>query len=500
MKRWIALGTVIVALAIIWFFWSPNRVPELQRVPINSQDTLVVHAFLDQPTDSIQLGRSAIIRSDESGIMIVMSFRSTNSSRDSDWSWLKCIHVPDDTGSFVSVEQASFMTIRSDGSAQLTSPSNESEPPDGVTYCCVVVPRVETDGPCQFHFIGNDDQTVATIVSPLPAPVPSEDFNQHPHQVETTSGSWKAKILGLSFWRYAKSSIQTGTVDYARTTETLWFEYNGQVMQKDEVAVIDLNYSDALGNKSTKQGLPPDLQPRWKMSMRVGRIDYMADRNASELKYLGKFDDLKSVLELSPSDHVPGLNSATCFGLGNHQISIFYKGRPGQNINNYRAGFFGHRAVVGKLPISSSSSGDRDSWKNEVTYSTSSRNDSQQVSVSYFTRASIGTKMTVNASVPLIAINLTKPLVNQFINVFAFDQLNRPLQVNSVIHTIPQMPLYIVETDTDTEYLELYSSIEDLVPLEMYFIPPTRGVEFPPAKNDFSYLSFVPIQGGWIHK
>lgn len=500
MKRWIALGTVVVALAIVWLFWSPNRVPELQRVPINSQDTLVVHAFLDQPTDSIQLASNDSIRHDGTGIKIVMSFRSTDSERDSDWSWLKYIQIRDKTDSSVSVYIASFNTIRTNGGSMSTKPPDRQQRRDGITYCSVIVPKVETEGPCQYHLVNVDDQAVATIVSPLAPSIPSAEFNSHPHQLETTSGPWRAKVLGMSLGRATKGSIQDGRYYYTSPPEKLWFEYDGQVMQKNEVAVVDVLYSDALGNESIDSQLPPDLQPRWKMSMKVGRIDYMAHRNSPELKYIGRFDDIKSILELALTDPVPGVGSVVCFGLGNHQFSISNKGRTERNFHNYRAGFFGHRNVMGNFPISSSGSGDGDSWKFDVTYAAFSQNDNHRINLGYHAEASIGTKMTVHATLPLIAVNLQRPLVNQIINIFAFDQLNRPLKVNSVAHTIPQMPLYIIETDTDTQFLELYASIEDLVPLEMYFVPPTRGVEFPPTNEDFSYLSLAPSPDGWIRQ
>ena len=122
------------------------------------------------------------------------------------------------------------------------------------------------------------------------------------------------------------------------------------------------------------------------------------------------------------------------------------------------------------------------------------------MTVEYRFIASVGTTMTVKTPLPLVAIDLKRTLVNQILNVFAFDQLDRPLKVSSLKHSISRMPLYVVEADSDTKSIDLFVSIEDLVPLEMYIMPPTYAIDLSVIKPKGTALIFQPTEDSWILK
>lgn len=503
MQRPISHGLIVLPIAMLTSLASMADQPkELQRIPLNAEDTLVVHAFLDKPTDVFLLHDGRSLKIDGTGVMIVMSFRSTDADRDSDWSWIKRIEVTEKSGDSQNATKASFWITTADG----VSKGYSSRPPDrkerrknGITYCGVQLPKIETVAACQYRVIDVNDQIVASIDSPLPPAFPSLEFNQRPHRLDAESAPWKVQLHGIIFARSTNISIQEGLEPHFGITTKFWFEHDGQVMQKNEVAVVDLTYSDALGNRSAANELPPEFQPRWKIDLKVARTDYMTNRTAKELRHLGKIDDLQSLTKIEPSNELTEISSAICFGQGSHKTT-FSNEVVSDEHREYRGGVFGDR----KDPVrfyagTASRSTNNDNWSTEAKYLCNERNEEPLI-VEYRFIASVGTTMTVKTSLPLVAIDLKRPLVNQILNVFAFDQLDRPLKVSSLKHSISRMPLYVVEADSDTKSIDLFVSIEDLVPLEMYIMPPTYAIDLSVIKPKGTALIFQPTEDSWILK
>ncbi len=68
MKRPISHGLIVLPIVFLASLASmADQTKEIQRIPLNAEDTLIVHAFLDKPTDEFLLHDGRSLKIDGTG-------------------------------------------------------------------------------------------------------------------------------------------------------------------------------------------------------------------------------------------------------------------------------------------------------------------------------------------------------------------------------------------------------------------------------------------------
>jgi hypothetical protein len=328
--------------------------------------------------------------------------------------------------------------------------------------------------------IDTNDEVVATIHPNIPPPQPIEGFYEHSHNLLAENGPWKVEIVEMNAsWSPAQDD---SPAHFQLNPSSINFDYNGIRIDQENLVIRDEKLTNALGNFA---GIHPQLsnQPLWKYSSQVARSDYLTNRQDTDLKPLGRIDDLKTAIEVSKLEGLREARSLTFMPIGMHERVV-------ADVSNSKYGFiqFSSRYTKrSKFLRGSSGSGGRNAYEYQSSYHFSKGDNVLNTKI--VSKSNRPTQLSVDTKRPVVILQLEETSSDHLINLFAFDQFNRALQVDALPNYVDKLPMFLIDADSDTEYLDLYYSIEPIVPIEIYMIPPTKGLVFPETGTTWYTLS-----------
>ncbi len=470
-----------------------TRAPVLSRFVLPNGETLVVHAVLGGSKLSTSF-RGIEIGTNDGQVTLVMSCKNEHTGRLSDWSWLKHIEVEDRYGAVVEMAISDVIQKSQDTTHYL---AGKFEKLDFLTadevYCVVRMPKVEALKPTDYLVIDTNEDVVATIQSNLPPLQPSDGFYDHSHNLIAQNGPWKIEIEEMyAVWHPAHDAFAS---HFRIWPSKIYFDHKGSRVDNDNLVVLDEQLTNALGSSADKY---PQLnhQPLWKYSSKVARSDYLTTRQDTDLKRLGRIEDLKTASEVSSPEGLRQVRSFTFVPTGKYETAIAdVSGTKFGSIafsnRQTRAWKFTHNG-------SGSGGGGRTGYTYEYSSIFSIARDADVLDIKIVTQSNQPTQLSMDTKRPLVMFQLEETSNDHLINLFAFDQLNRALQVDAVTEWVDKLPTFLIDTDSDTEYLDLYYSIEPIVPVETYIIPPTKGLVFP--ETGLTWYTLAGSRDGWLLK
>ena len=464
-----------------------TKPPVIAQYALPNGETLRVHGVLHDENDSLRIRSKPVNNELKFGQSLVISCVNQQSGRSSDWSWFKHIEVEDKYGSLIQGQMVTVITVSEDGKWKVHRTIAESKLENyRELYCIVHFPKVESIKPCEFLAIDLNDEVVARIGSPFPPDQPGAGFYDRSHDLQAKNGPWTVELAQITSMWYAD-----GQYPYSNQFNPPEFhcEYEGNLLEKENVSQIETEFSDALGNPATLW-FQPHNQPLWRYRMKVARLDYLTSKQAKELRPLGRVSDLTASSKLSISDDQLLSKSVLFVPVGKHATTSQALAEKEIELRSLNFGYETQRLTCMSCSRVGGSRG-----RKSVAKFTLLRNE-ELLKLTLTTKPNEPAKLEFDAKRPLVMLELAEPLQECLINVFAFDQFNRALQVDSVPNGLSRLPMFVVETESDTLHLDLFYSIEPMVPIDFYMVPPTKNLALP-LDSGSTWMRMTGTKDGW---
>lgn len=480
-RRWlITLG--VIGLIILLFVDADKDGPlhRLYTRPsviaehvLPNGETLVIHGVLRNGVDSMQLRGEKVSGRFKFGLTLVISCENPETGLSSDWKWFNHFELEDRYGAVVRGHVDNVIYRTADGELESHSSDMIESMSSPEVYYVVHFPEVETVKPCEFLAIGNDDEVWARVESPFPPPEPIQGFYDHSHDLTAESGPWKVELSRIvTYWNSTHRGPDSSNL---ANTEFL-FEHEGQPLQKEHVLKLDGKFSDAVGNPVALY-IELNKQPLWKYSMKVARMDYPTTKQAKELISIGRISEPSESSELVIADtKVLKIQSASYLPEGKHEKIVQTLDQGDESLCDFsKSHSFGWQRLF-RSSASGGLSGHNATRGSHTEADFELRPSKKVLHLDLTSQTNQPARLRIDTKLPLVIFELAEPLNDRLINLFAFDQLNRALQVNTVQSGLEELPMFIVELESDTKQIDLFYSIEPIVPLEFYMIPPLKDV------------------------
>lgn len=499
-KRWlITLG--VIGLIILLFVDADKhgplhrlytRPPVIAEHVLANGETLVVHGVLRNGVDSMKLRGETVGDDFQFGMTLVISCKNPQTGLSSDWTWFSHFELEDRYGSVVRGYIADLIYRTADGeienrSSDLTNLKNCTE-----VYYVIHFPEVETVKPCDFLAIGTDDEVWARVESPFPPPEPIQGFYEHSHDLVAESGSWKVELSRIvSHWDATQRRPYYGNINHP----AFLFEHEGRFLEKEHVLQLDGKFSDALGNP-IGSFVELNKQPLWKYSMKVARMDYPATKQTKELISIGRINEPSESSELVIAD-APTLKiqMALYLPVGKHEKIVQTLNQGDESLCSFGKNHSFAWQRLFRSSATGGASGHNAIQRSHTEADFDIRPTNNVLHLDLTTHTNQPARLKVDTKLPLVILELAEPLNDRLINLFAFDQLNRALQVNTVPSGLEELPMFVVESESDTKQIDLFYSIEPIVPVEFYMVPPLKEVVL--LESGATWLRMSGTKDGW---
>lgn len=493
----VSISFVMIALVITDAVMDGPMRQFYTRAPIHEQftlpngETLAIHAVLLGSNHSSSF-RGKEFTGDDGQVTLVMSCKDLRTGSLSDWSWLKHIEAEDKYGAIVEVTVFEIIQkSQSDTNTRMGKLEKQDFLNGEEVYCVFKIPNLETLKPCEYSVIDTNDEVVATIHPNIPPLQPIEGFYEHSHNLIAEIGPWKVEIVEMNAsWSPAHDSVNS---QFHLSPSKIYFDYNGTQLDQENLVIMGERLSDGLGNTA---GIHPQVnnQPLWKYSSKVARSDYMTNRQDTDLKPLARIDDAKNGIELSKLEGFSQARSLTFMPIGEHE-------RTGTDVSAAKHGSLQlstRQTRRWKLMHSIFTVGGHSAdggYKYEHSLNYRGTRGDEILGLKIVSKTNQPSTLSLHTKRSLVMLQLEETSNDYLINLFAFDQFNRALQVDAAPDYIDKLPMFLIDTDSDTEYLDLYYSIEPIVPVEIYMKPPTKGLFFP--ETGTTWYSLAGNREGW---